>query len=188
MDRKRCLGDIAASPPYRDLPRDPARDGQDRATGARFVADAESRRGTGLPRAAAERLLPVAIRPVMLLERNYPGLARREHGRFQPPWRRCDTFNPQSACGMAGLCWPTLYDLTMVKSRQQERLRDCFRRFRRGQKLDVRDPSGECMCADVLWAPPVCSREYPRAFSCIQPCTEQGAWERWGHLLDRMEA
>ena len=69
MDRKRCLGDIAASPPYRDLPRDPARDGQDRATGARFVADAESRRGTGLPRAAAERLLPVAIRPVMLLER-----------------------------------------------------------------------------------------------------------------------
>lgn len=77
--------------------------------------------------------------------------------------------NPQPACGMGGLCWPTLYDLTMVKRRQRERLRDCFRRFRRGQKLDVRDPSGEWMGAVVLWAPPVCSRCIPVPSATTQP-------------------
>lgn len=77
--------------------------------------------------------------------------------------------NPQPACGMGGLCWPTLYDLTMVKRRQRERMRDCFRRFRRGQKLDVRDPSGEWMGAVVLWAPPVCSRCIPVPAAATQP-------------------
>ena len=61
--------------------------------------------------------------------------------------------NTQPACGMGGLCWPTLYDLTMAKRRQRERLRECFRRFSPGQRLDVRDPSGVWMGAVVLWAP-----------------------------------
>lgn len=61
--------------------------------------------------------------------------------------------NAQPACGMGGIYWPTLYDITRAKVRQRERLRDCFRKFSRGQKLDVRDPSGVWMGAVVLWAP-----------------------------------
>ncbi|CAN0490745.1 unnamed protein product, partial [Ectocarpus sp. 12 AP-2014] len=61
--------------------------------------------------------------------------------------------NAQPACGMGGLFWPTLYDLTVAKRRQRERLRECFRKFSRGQRLDVRDPSGVWMGAEVMWAP-----------------------------------
>ncbi|CBJ25451.1 ubiquitin-conjugating enzyme E2W [Ectocarpus siliculosus] len=61
--------------------------------------------------------------------------------------------NAQPACGMGGLFWPTLYDLMAAKRRQRERLRECFRKFSRGQKLDVRDPSGVWMGAEVMWAP-----------------------------------
>lgn len=64
--------------------------------------------------------------------------------------------NTQPACGMGGIYWPTLYDLTRAKKRQRERLRDCFRRFSPGQRLDVRDPSGVWMGAVVLWAPKSC--------------------------------
>lgn len=64
--------------------------------------------------------------------------------------------NTQPACGMGGIYWPTLYDLTRAKKRQRERLRDCFRRFSPGQRLDVRDPSGVWMGAVVLWAPRSC--------------------------------
>lgn len=61
--------------------------------------------------------------------------------------------NAQPACSHGGLCWPTLYDLTLAKRRQRERLRSCFRKFSRGQKLDVRDQEGVWMGAEVIWAP-----------------------------------
>lgn len=64
--------------------------------------------------------------------------------------------NTQPACGRGGVYWPTLYDLTRVKNRQEERLRDCFRRFSPGQRVDVRDPSGVWMGAVVLYAPRSC--------------------------------
>lgn len=72
--------------------------------------------------------------------------------------------NAQPACSMGGLFWPTLYDLTIAKRRQRERLRDSFRKFSRGQKLDVRDPSGIWMGAEVVWAP----REGSRAASAAE--------------------
>ena len=115
--------------------------------------------------AAAADAAPAAAAgnpPVNLAGTHYPHwLAENVSGHHHYRGGDATLVNPQPACGLGGLCWPTLYDLTMVKRRQRERLRDCFRRFFRGQKLDVRDPSGEWMGAVVLWAPPVCSRSIP---------------------------